>query len=278
MQFPPKAYLIGAQKAGTTTLASLLDQHPSICLSNPKEPNFFSHNFDKGLDWYRQCFKPAGDAILLDASPSYSLARIGPDGGASGQVAQRIHQHRPDARLIYLLRDPVERAYSGYSHAARTGFESKPFKEAIAENPSYLAGSCYFAQAQPYLKLFGREAVLFLSFHQLSRDPVSVARIVLDFLQIPDRNFCFVDDGPKNQGFQYNSFGTRLRQFLGSEGRTAQLGLLVRSVTPEFAHPYIKRLISKEGEQMSNADRALLNGYFAEENARIRELAGISFD
>ena len=73
MTFQANIFLIGAQKAGTTTLADLLNQHPLIHLSSPKEPNYYSQHFDKGAGWYRECFAGATDgSMLLDASVSYS--------------------------------------------------------------------------------------------------------------------------------------------------------------------------------------------------------------
>lgn len=279
MQFPPKAYIIGAQKAGTTTLATLLDQHPSICLSTPKETHFFAINFDKGLEWYRQCFKPAGaDVMLLDASTRYTMSKIDANGLASRTVAERIYQARPDARLIYLLRDPVERAFSGYSHSLRTEFEARPFRQAVAENAAYLGISCYATQAQPFIDIFGREAILFLSFRQLSADPIGVAKIALDFLGVPHEDFEFVDDGPKNQAFQYSPLGKWIRDALGSERKMSQLGKLARAIIPKFAHRYVKRLVSGDAEAMSDADRAFLQGHFKAENDRVRELSGIAFD
>ena len=75
MAFPPQAFIIGAQRSGTTSLAFLLNQHPMIALAEPKEPNFLTMNWENGIDWYRSCFSRE-DAILLDASVSYSMAKI----------------------------------------------------------------------------------------------------------------------------------------------------------------------------------------------------------
>ncbi len=278
MRFPPEAYLIGAQKAGTTTLASLLDQHPSICLSNPKEPQFFSESYERGMEWYRKCFKPAEGAMLLDASTTYTMAGIDAHGRASPVIAQRIYQASPDARLIYLLREPAARVYSGYLHSRRTGYESKPLRQAITDNPNYLETSRYAAQAAPFIECFGRDSILFLSFEELSRDPGGTVRCVFDFLQVPDREFMPVDTGAKNQAFQYTTAGKTLRDLLGSERRISQLGQLVRTITPNFMHSYIKGIIENETETLSEADRNFLQSYFIQDNARLFDLSGIKFN
>ena len=74
MAFPPKAFIIGAQKAGTTFLSYLLDQHPHITLAESKEPDFFTRHWEKGLEWYRKRFSGPEENILIDASTSYTAA------------------------------------------------------------------------------------------------------------------------------------------------------------------------------------------------------------
>jgi hypothetical protein len=65
MSFPPESYLIGAQKAGTTTLAYLLDQHPHVTVARTKEPHFFTDNWDRGLGWYKKQFPDSPDACYI---------------------------------------------------------------------------------------------------------------------------------------------------------------------------------------------------------------------
>src|SRR3569833_1019554 len=86
--FPPQAFIIGAQKSGTTSLAYLLDQHPMIGLATPKEPDFLTVNWDRGLDWYRACFREPKE-ILIDASVSYTMAEVNPDALPDAAVAPR---------------------------------------------------------------------------------------------------------------------------------------------------------------------------------------------
>ena len=76
MSFPPEVYLIGAQKAGTTTLAYLLSLHPDICVARTKEPHFFTTYLYKGLDWYKSNFANYENSVCLDASTTYSMAPL----------------------------------------------------------------------------------------------------------------------------------------------------------------------------------------------------------
>src|SRR5579871_4715010 len=108
MSFPPQAFLIGAQRAGTTSLSGLLDQHPDIVLSTPKEPDFFSVNWEEGLGWYRSRFHRDA-TILLDASVSYTMTgRDDASGTLPDTVPSRILETSPHAKFIYLVRDPAE--------------------------------------------------------------------------------------------------------------------------------------------------------------------------
>ncbi len=192
MGFPPTAFLIGAQKAGTTYLAGLLDQQPGLALSRPKEPHFFTRNRERGQDWYRACFPDPGPPVLLDASPSYAAAPLhlrervaDPEQHSRlAGVPRRIREMSPNARFIYLLRDPVDRTYSAYWHEVRAGNESLPFAEALEADPVYLNASDYAGQAREYMRHFPRDRILFLWFEDLGRAPEAVVARCLEFLEL----------------------------------------------------------------------------------------------
>src|ERR1700759_5183389 len=154
MPFPPKAFIIGAQRSGTTSLSSLLDQHPGIVLSVPKEPDFFSVNWDRGLDWYRARFR-RHDAILIDASVNYTMV---PRHDGSDQlpdtVPRRIHELSPQAKFVYLVRDPGERCHSAYWHEVRAGRESRPLREVVERSAYYVMASYYHRQITTFLRYF----------------------------------------------------------------------------------------------------------------------------
>src|SRR6266545_4653829 len=166
LRFPPEAFLIGAMKAGTTTLAFLLGQHPRVTLSRPTECDYFTRHHVRGVQWYRSLFAGPPDAVLLDASNSYSCAPVDeravppessdfPHIGVPG----RIHALNPHAKFIYILRDPVTRTYSDYWHMVRTGEEREPFRAAIErEDRYYFRLSDYRMQIERYLEFFPLEA------------------------------------------------------------------------------------------------------------------------
>lgn len=192
--FPPKVFLIGAQKAGTTFLAGLLDQHPDIQVASPKEPHYFTRNRERGAEWYSRCFPDSSDGVVLvDASPSYSAAPI-QDGTVEHRaldspyigVPARIAELVPDAQFIYLVRDPVARIHSGYWHAVRTGAERLAFEEAIAPGSHYRRVSDYHQQLRLYREHFLAERFLILRFEDLVHDPEVAVKRCTEFMGLDE--------------------------------------------------------------------------------------------
>lgn len=275
--FPPQAYLIGAQKAGTTSLAYLLQQHPRIVLSSPKETHFFSGRFDRGLDWYRSKFVFTEDQILLDASPSYAMANLDPSvpKGVRVDVASRIHDLRPDARLIYILRNPVDRAVSAYWHNVRFAAERRPFRQALSEDPVPIWTGQYHRQLQRYLDHFERSAILILDFRDLQRDPAAVARTAARFLGLSTVDVNFHPGEPKNRGFQYTIFGSALRRVFGSDAAFISSARRARKIAPAFLYRLARRTLTAEPPPISAADRAWLREFFIDDAEAIRDWTGI---
>ncbi len=149
----PDVIVIGAMKAGTTTLFRWLDSHPGCQLSPVKEPHFFSRQEagPQALADYLGLFADVPeDLVTGEASASYADPRI------ARQVAGRIAEVTPAVRLVYLVRDPVERMRSHYLHEWQRSRERRPFAEAIAaaDNP-YVALSRYADTAEQFREVFG---------------------------------------------------------------------------------------------------------------------------
>ncbi len=287
MAFPPEAYLIGAQKAGTTTLAYLLDQHPEITLSNPKEPEFFTANRSRDLDWYRNRFHGPPDTIYLDASPSYAAAPVPGHGGATAEdaihdprtgVPARIRALRPDAKFIYLLRDPVTRTYSAYWHAVRAGEEHRPFREAVESDPIYLSASDYCAQLQLYLRHFSLSSFHFVLFEELRNDPIHTAHQCFKFLGAQLDNFTTNFNEPINISYTYNVAGLLLTKLFPSTAHLKSFVSRVKLMLPAGVRPIVRGIFTKSIPRMESADRRFLADYFRERNRALQRLAGVSID
>lgn len=279
MLFPPKAYIIGAQKAGTTTLAHLVGEHPEVLISQPKEPHFYSFNWNKGVEWYRSCFHEAQDQIFLDASTSYSMGKVTNTSTqmADDLVSSRIASLRPDARFIYVLRNPVERAYSAYWHRVRRGWEKRKFRDAVQVDHRYIAASCYVAQIRAFLNHFELDAFHFVNFRDLVDCPEEVTRECLRFLNIQADEYVPFLEKPKNQSFQYTAFGLFLRNILGDETRLASISTIAQRLIPKIGHQYFKRVLAKEIPKLSEEDRTVVVDLLGAANEDLRGLTGFDF-
>src|SRR5215217_8827850 len=125
----PDFVVIGTQKGGTSYFYSLLTEHPLVRRAAAKELHFFDNKFAEGVGWYRRCFSEGEQVdghrtITGEASPSYLF---------DPQVPERMARIIPEAKLIALLRNPIDRAYSHYQMEVRRGREERSFEEATEE-------------------------------------------------------------------------------------------------------------------------------------------------
>ena len=179
----PNFLLIGAAKAGTTSLYHYLRVHPQVFMSQTKELNFFVENdgWVKGTSWYERQFDAAAGAVAVgEASPNYTKYPLFPG------VPERIAKLIPEARLIYLVRHPVERFRSGYLDEVRRGRQRNPIESTLASNPGYLAASRYAMQIEQYLQYFPRDQLLVITSEDLKRRRAATMRVVHSFLGVDD--------------------------------------------------------------------------------------------
>ena len=198
----PTFLVIGAMKAGTTTLYQRLARHPDVFMPENKEPDFFvaEKTWDRGLDWYRGLFEGAGGAVAVgEASTSYSKCTEF-DG-----VPRRIATVLPDVRLVYVLREPIGRMRSMYLHNVRMGRERTSADEALLERPMYLDASRYALQMDAFLEHFDRDRLYVLRTEDLRTDAQGAVAGVLRFLGLdPDR--------PVHVDRDYNTAAQRRRE------------------------------------------------------------------
>lgn len=182
----PDFLIIGAMKSGTTSLFQLLERHPGIFVPFWKEPQYFSrdHKFNLGEKWYTDNFADAREEQLIgEASTCYSRWPHFP------HAAERIAKRLPNIRLIYIMRHPVERAYSHYGHIMQERLirnEGKivTFEEALEEEKEIIDASLYMMQIERYLPLFHREQFLFLTFDELKSSPDTLLQRTQNFLGV----------------------------------------------------------------------------------------------
>ena len=196
----PDFIIGGAPRSGTTWLYALLDRHPDVYMAKPvkPEPKFFLVDslYAKGIEHYAATWfgeVPAG-RIAGEKSTDYLESAV---------AAERIQRHLPGVKLVFVLREPVDRAYSNYLWTRMNGLETERFERALElederertlpERLKFTRPYAYFSRGlyadllQPYLDRFPRQQVLILKFEDMARDPGELAGRLHDFLQIPRR-------------------------------------------------------------------------------------------
>lgn len=177
----PDFVVIGALRAGTTSLSALLEQIDQICLTEFKEPDYFIEelNFKKGPAWYEGLFDDR-TKICGDISPNYY------SNDKFGDVPRRIFEASPRAKIIYVVRDPIERARSHYQQIwAKGGYLPDPDRlVGTPEGNHIFDGSRYMKQLKPYLEYFPREQVKIVTFTQITQFPDRALKQVCEFLNL----------------------------------------------------------------------------------------------
>lgn len=175
----PTFIVCGAQKAGTSTLFQYLKNHLEICMSKHKEVHYFDLNYHNDIKWYEKEFIECQNKkvkAIGEASPFYMYLE---------EVPERINKILPNVKLIFILRNPVNRAYSHYWHEVRLGYESLSFEEAIRieeerlsganvfnkQNYSYTDRGKYVIQIKRFSKFFSQKQMLILINEELKKIP-----------------------------------------------------------------------------------------------------------
>jgi hypothetical protein len=174
----PNVLIIGAMKCGTTSLHYYLGLHPQIRMSREKELEFFiaERNWSKGTEWYAAQFDPAAQ-VRGEASPNYTAVRRFPG------VPARMHQVIPYAKLIFMVRDPVQRLIAHYVHNYSHGRETRSLCEVIHDD-RYVERSMYWLQLSEYLEYFSADRILILSADDLRDQRRVTMRRVFEFLEV----------------------------------------------------------------------------------------------
>jgi hypothetical protein len=228
----PDFLVLGAQKAGTTALYEYLRRHPQITGPSWKEVSFFDRHWARGESWYRGNFPNLARTrakLVGEASPSYVFHPLAP---------QRVQEVVPEARLIVLVRNPVDRALSQYNHEVALGREPLPFEEALdaeeerlrgeqermAADPRYFsrewwshtykARGRYAEQLERWLAVFPREQLLVLPSDDLGSDPARAHAQVLEFLGASPQR---LDSYPRVYEREYEPMKPETRERLAAE-------------------------------------------------------------
>jgi len=256
----PDFLIIGAQRCGTTSLYYYLMEHPQIVPGTAKELHFFDERYAKGMRWYRAQFPTTvqkyyaehirkRDFITGEATPAYLLHPY---------AAERISKVLPDVKLIVLLRNPVDRAYSQHWLMTRVNGETLSFEEALEREQavinserekiladgnrssqtfrsfSYLTRGMYVDQLQNWMNYYPKERFLILKSEDMYKNPTDAIKQTLEFLGLPGQNI--------TTNKEYKQY--RLAQKVGYQNneRPPKMKPETRQYLLDFFKPYNARL------------------------------------
>ena len=307
MSIKPDFFIVGAAKSGTTALQQMLDQHPAIYMSPIKEPNFFYTDVEiselrKGLQeklkkenaeqwikdgmhgerWnaflrdeslYRQLFSDAqANQFCGEASVSYLY---------SSHAAQLIYQYNPQAKIIILLRNPVERSWSHYKMEKRMGILKEDFQSAFekwkdsshpiwGKDPIFLSGGLYYNQVKRFMDVFPREQLFICLYDDYKINADKTLHQILNFIGVNDATpHEFVKNKVANEARK-----SIIDNFLPS----GKLKTILRKFVQRIGiHRFLKQVLTSENnEPLSKDHKMALHKYYSSDIEKLELLLNIN--
>jgi len=286
----PNLYIIGAAKSGTTSLQRYLSKHREVFFCKPKEPRFFSSKFThfphhglgddiadhftvQEMGKYIDLFKDVtSEKIIGEASVDYLYYY---------RAAEEIKKFSPDAKIIILLRNPVDRAFSAYVHLKSAGRESLSFEEGLKQEKNrmddnfefiwfYKDVGKYYQQVKTYLEVFGEENTFIILFDEMKKDIKNIMKKIMLFLNIkPDINLV--------EPIKYNLSGIPKNKTVDRIFKNRQLQNLVKEIFPsQMIRKMGYKILEKNLKKPILAEKARLEltDYFAKDIIKLQDLIG----
>lgn len=272
----PNFLIIGAARSGTTSLFKYLESHPDIFMSEIKEINFFSNEkyWRKGLAWYEQHFAGATQKCIGEASTSYTSYP------SLNETPERIFKNLPDVKLIYVIRDPIDRLISHYLHRVTRGLESRDIEDIIYNHQDdfLLTQGKYYLQLEQYLKYFPQESIKILSIENLKNNPIATVESIYRFLGIESSI-------PGMQARPHHNANSKVTR----KNRFGQLLLnFYHNHIEQVAYPYsIKKLFLSTAEigaievkppDLDEKSLDILKEYFRDDIIQLKQFTSLDLD
>lgn len=219
-------------------MARWLDSHPDVFITKPKELYFFSHdgNYSKGWSYYQQFYANAGHAVACgEATTDYCYVNAFPS------APERIARHVPDCRLIFMVRNPLDRIASQWELARSTGSTDLPLARAVFELPQLIETSRYLRTMQDYLLWFSRDQILIVFFEEFRSDPRYEAQRCLAHIRVDDTRLPITVSRAPNR-----SEALRKQTKLVRRVRKYWIAQLYRTTLPKRARNSLHKLVTRK--------------------------------
>jgi hypothetical protein len=269
---------IGTSKAGTTWVSEMLDAHPGICVSEPKEVNYFNEqdnyylienlNYNKGLNWYKNHFLHwKTGQIIGEFTPKYL---------SDPKAPLRIKMSFPDVKLIVCLRNPVDRAFSQYIFIRYfKKKEGRSFEEVVRKEPQYIEKGLYFKHLNRYFQYFDKTRIHIIWFDDIKSHPTRVLKDLFVFLGV-NETFNPLNTGKKINAARQSRFHQlpELTDIVTRALARYKLSFIIKAIKKTGIHTIIKKAnIQKlEYTPMQEQTRIYLKQKFADDIAGLEKL------
>ncbi len=276
----PNFFIVGAPKAGTTSLYFYLKEHPEVFMCPVKEPEFFSYEEIEAQNLYykKKRVKNVQEYVRLfrDVKNEKAIGEASVSYLFYPEVPSKIKKLIPYAKIVIILRNPVERAYSHYLMDYKMGYIEIPFEQAVFKKTNskwadlyyqqYVELGFYYKQVKRYLDVFGQKQVLILFNEDLKNNPEKVMRTLYDFLQVRDD---FYPDGLK----LYNTFEVPKDGIIKKLYSFYFLRNSIRKIVPRNYLEKMKKLFfDKEKPELSEEVGEYLKKIYKEDIKRLETL------
>lgn len=250
--------IIGAMKSGTTSLFKFMSQHPDIISTKRTETHFFSKQFEKGLDFYNSLWPDVDpeNRLYLEATPGYYKSHLHDD------IPQKIYESYPKARLLFILRNPLNRLESNYRQYINDSGNKEGINNHLPED--LVQSSMYFYQVEKFLKYFTKDQIQIIKTSDLNRNPQDTLNKVCDYLNISTHNF-------KDLTVKYGDSRVTNTNIYQNLRKFKFLKSLVKNIPQGFKYSIIRNLsreerISNDLWKLNDTNREKLLTQFQEDN------------
>jgi hypothetical protein len=264
----PNFIIAGAPKSATSTLYEYIKQHPEIYMSPVKEPFFFDFNYEKGIEFYESFFEGHnGEKAIGEATVWYMSWK---------SVPERIYRVIPEVKLIFILRNPVERAFSNYQMDLRSGrytpkqsfgYVIRNEKKIYGIDRRIVSGGFYYQHLKRFENYFSRDNMLILLYDDFKKDVRFVEQSIYNFLEVDPT---FKADKPSNKMVAEYIYNHEL------------LSKVSKYFTPfnycwfksrHFRQVFLKK--STKRNQINIVDKEYLHSVYDAENKKLEEYLGV---
>ena len=275
----PNFIMIGVAKAGTTSFFHYLDQHPQIYMCPIKATNFFGYEDARNWKWMEEGDPPLlrnfpvrtveeYEASFAGASTEIAIGEVSPQYFRCPTAAQRIHESIPNVKLIVSLRNPADRAFSGFLMRTRRGDAVKGFYEELSPQSSHVKEGFYYRRLKRYLDIFSKDQIKIYLFEEFRKEPARIVANLYEFLGVATN---FVPD----TSTRHNPAGIPKIRLLNQLFFHPTLINIAKSVIPENIQGMAKRVQQqnlKAAPKLPAELRAELLNHYREDILKLQEL------